>query len=97
MGASSTDTNLITFKSFKLGSVNINGYGTPISVSSSSVVSSTTSLSSGLASGSLGGFSVTSSTIVSNGVVDTSSTSNLSLIVGLSVGIPIFISKFLSI
>lgn len=95
IGANTTNTDLITFKSFKLGSVTMTGFATPTTVSSSSIVSSTASLSSGLTSSTLGGFPVTSTSVVSNGVE--TSTSNLPLIVGLSVGIPILIGKFLSI
>jgi hypothetical protein len=96
LGISHDKVDAITFSSIKHGSVNINGFATPTTVSSTTVSSSTSSLSSGLSSSSLGGFSVGSSSVVSNGV-NNSSTSNLPLIIGLSVGIPLFIGNYLII
>lgn len=69
MGLNSTYVDAITFSSIKKGSVDLSGSATPISISSSSVSSSTSSLSSGLTTGSsLGNFSVTSVSVVSNGI-----------------------------
>lgn len=97
LGISLTKVDAITFSSIKFGSVGLVGFATPPTISEGSVVSSTGALSSGLSSNSsLGGFPVTSSSVVSNGVSATSET-NLPLIVGLSVGIPLLVCKLLLI
>ena len=97
MGLEASYVDAITFSSIKLGSVEVAGSATPVSISSTSVSSSTAALSSGLTSGTMiGGFSVTSSSVVSNGISgsQTTESSNLGLIVGLSVGLPILVGNF---
>lgn len=74
-------------------SSSISGGYTPETVSTTAVTSASTALASSLSSGtSLGSFPVTSSSVVSNGVTtttETASDSNLPLMIGLFVGIPI--------
>ena len=97
MGLEASYVDAITFSSIKLGSVEVAGSATPVLISSTSVSSSTAALSSGLTSGTMiGGFSVTSSSVVSNGISgsQTTESSNLGLIVGLSVGLPILVGNF---
>jgi hypothetical protein len=106
----STDrVEAVTFTSIKLGSVTVTGEADPSSGSSTTSTGSATAATSSLASAlsvgaSIGSFGVTSSSVITNGVTNTDvntytteSSSNLGLIISLSVGIPIFVSTYSSI
>jgi hypothetical protein len=97
LGINSTSVDLVTFTSIRYSSVVLEGSATPPNITAGSVVSSTSALSSSLASANLGGFPVTQTTIVSNGVDSSSSKNNTPLIIGLAVGIPLLISNFIFI
>ena len=68
LNISQSQIDAITFASIKYSSVDLTGTVTPPDTSSSSIVSGTSTLSTGLTGASLGNFSVTSSSVVSNGV-----------------------------
>jgi len=69
MGLNSSNVDAVTFQSIKLGSVTIDGSATPPLSSAGSVSSASAALSASLGTGtSLGGFPVTASSVVSNGV-----------------------------
>lgn len=91
LGKSSDEIDAITFSSFVAGSAVVSGFGS-VGGSASATVAATSALSSGLSGSSVGGFSITSSSVVTNGV-DSSSTSNINmtLVIGLCLGIPLFI------
>lgn len=98
LNISQTQIDAITFASIKDSSVDLTGTVTPPDTSPSSIVSGTSTLSSGLVGGSLGNFTVTSSSVVSNGVESSTETNNkMSLILGLAIGIPLLASIFLFI
>lgn len=100
MRLNSTNINVVTFTYIRTGSAYVGGVADPSSGSSttsaSAATSATSSLSSALTGGGLpAGFTVTASSVVTNGVTSTTeSSSNLPLIIGLSVGIPIAISTY---
>jgi len=102
MGMDSTHVDAITFTSIALGSVVASGNGTTSSGSAASTTAATSSVAvAASTSGSVGGaFTITSSSVVTNGVTthteDTES-SNTGLIVGLAVGIPVAISIYFPI
>ena len=89
LNISSANVDAVTFTTIKYGSVVASGTATPADTSSSSILAATSALSSGLSSSSIGGFTVTSTSVVANGVSTDSSSSNMPLIIGLAVGIPI--------
>ena len=97
LNISQSQIDALTFASIKYSSVDLTGTVTPPDTSSSSIISGTSTLSGGLSGASLGGFPVTSSSVVSNGVDSSASTSNMPLIIGLAVGIPLFASNSLFI
>ena len=100
-GLSKNQTECLTLYSVKKKSVGIDGTIDPTaggSTSSSAAASASAALSSAITSGtSIGSYSVTSSSVVTNGFTITETTttnSNLALILGLSIGIPVFLSNF---
>jgi hypothetical protein len=92
IGENSTNVQVITFYSIVSGSTVMLGSVTP---SSSTIASTSSSLTNLLSSGSLGTYSVSSYTVTTQSQgTDTinsgsSSSSNVPLIVGLAVGIPL--------
>jgi hypothetical protein len=90
----------VTFSSIKQNSVDATGTVTTSSTSPVDVSAASAALASGLSSSAtLGGFPVSSVSVVTNGFGMVSSTSNVPLIVGLSVGLGLLliISNFLVI
>jgi beta-lactamase regulating signal transducer with metallopeptidase domain len=91
LNISADQVDAITFASIKSGSVILVGTATPPTASASSVSDASNALSQGLASSSNSlGFTVTSSSVVSNGIIpqtSTGSTNNVPLIVGLTLGL----------
>jgi hypothetical protein len=92
LNISADQVDAITFASIKSGSVILAGTATPPTVSASSVSDASNALSQGLASSSNSlGFTVTSSSVVSNGIIPQTSSSTssdkLPMIMGIAVGL----------
>ena len=89
----SDEVDKIIFSSIALGSVVTSGSVVDNSATSSSTVSAASAISSSLSSGTtIGGTALTSSSVTTNGVTtssDESSSSNMGLIIGIAVGVPI--------
>jgi hypothetical protein len=105
MNINTSDVGAVTFSSITAGSTLVGGTANPPSGSggsASAVASASASLATVINSGApFGSFSVTSASVTSNGITNpasssassASSGSNLALIVGLSVGVPIAVGN----
>lgn len=102
IGENTTNVDAITFTNITLGSVVVSGSAAPSSGDTSTAL---TGLSSGVASGTIAGYTITSSTVttassggsISSGSSDSSTSINKELIIGLTVGIAVLIGTFLLI
>ena len=83
----------VTFNFIRKASVDVDGTITPLTPSTTDVTTSTSTLASALAaSPTLGSFSVTSTSVVSNGVPSSSSNSiSPAMIGGIVAGVAVFI------
>ena len=95
MGKSSEDSQYVTINTITTGSTVVTGtYDEGTATTEAVVSSSSSTLSSGLADATIGGFTVTESSVEANGVTESGDDSdNTALIVGLAVGIPIFVGR----
>jgi len=88
MGEKPTYTDAVTFVSITAGSAVVVGVANP---SSGSTTAALAGLNSGVASGTVGMFGVTSSSISVVGGSSTPQSSNTGMIVGLAVGLPVLV------